>query len=178
MISVAIISIFFISGIVLTVKKIWPRFVICPICAGVFGTWIWILIGIWIGRLEADNWKLIAALLMGGSVVGIAYQFESKVRIGKTLAWKILFIPTGFMLAYNLIYFYWSYSILLSIIIAAILFFFIKWPVTSERHINNENRVEDIDPVQSSLAEVPEGTRAKGTSETLYGIENKMKNCC
>ena len=67
---------------------------------------------------------VVVALLMGGSVVGIAYQLEKKIRFGKVMAWKILVIMAGFSLAYNIIYFSWFYLISLSAIIALLFFIF------------------------------------------------------
>ena len=44
---------------------------------------------------------IIPAMLMGGSVVGLAFQLGEKLDHGKSLIlWKTLFIPTGFVLAY------------------------------------------------------------------------------
>ena len=133
-------------------RKIWPSFRLCPICAGVAGTWIWILIGIWVGWLDVESWQLTVALAMGGSVVGIAYQLEKNMRPRKILAWKILFIPIGFALAYYLIYFSAVYVISLSVIILFLIFIFIDWPVINNENVNKQDQVSEI--------------------------EEKMKNCC
>ncbi|OGM96883.1 MAG: hypothetical protein A3J46_03890 [Candidatus Yanofskybacteria bacterium RIFCSPHIGHO2_02_FULL_41_11] len=151
MIIIATISIFLIASIIMFLRNR-QILKICPICAGVTGTWIWILVGIWTGLLEADSWRLVAAIAMGGSVVGIAYQLEKKVRAEKSIAWKILFIPTGFALTYNLIYFSWIYAALLLIVISFLLFIFLGRPVFNGRHANKDGRVVDI--------------------------EEEMKNCC
>lgn len=152
MIIITTLSIFVISGMIFLARKIWPSFRVCPICAGVSGTWLWILIGIWTGWLEANSWKLIAALAMGGSVVGVAYQIEKRIKPDKIMAWKIFFIPTGFALAYNLIYFSWLYVLLLSVIIFLTIFFFLKWLVSSKSRTDKDGRIVDI--------------------------EKKMENCC
>ncbi len=131
----------------------WPSFKVCPICVGVSGTWTWILIGIYFGSLETENWKLMAAILMGGSVVGIAYQLAVKIRPEKVMAWKVLFIPAGFILAYNLIYFSWVYLTLSAAIIFLLLLIFLIWPVSSIVH-------------------------SKNNSQNIEGLEDKMKNCC
>ena len=102
-----LISIFAITGLVWLFNKVAPL-KICPICAGVSGTWLWVLLGIYAGWLEAESWRLIAALAMGGSVVGIAYQLERRLPSHRSpLLWKTLFIPAGFLAVYSLIFSWW-----------------------------------------------------------------------
>jgi len=99
-----LISIFAITGLVWLFNKVAPL-KICPICAGVSGTWLWVLLGIYAGWLEAESWRLIA---MGGSVVGIAYQLERRLPSHRSsLLWKTLFIPAGFLAVYSLIFSWW-----------------------------------------------------------------------
>lgn len=90
---VALASIYLIAGAAATANKLFG-WRICPICAGVSGTWIWLL---------AADYRLTAALLMGGSVVGIAYQLEKRLPPERSpLFWKMAFIPMGFFAAYAL----------------------------------------------------------------------------
>ena len=78
----------------------WTR--ICPICAGVFGTWAWIVGGIYAGILAGDEWRVLATMAMGGSVVGFAYFMEKHLAEGRSRAfWKAVFIPTGFLGVYG-----------------------------------------------------------------------------
>lgn len=43
----------------------------------------------------------VDAMLLGGSVAGIAYQVEQRLPLERSpLLWKILFIPAGFVAAY------------------------------------------------------------------------------
>lgn len=82
---------------------------ICPICAGVSGTWLWMLAAKFLGY-EID--ATILAILMGGSVVGIAYQVEKRLsRRYSSLLWKSLFIPAGFIAVYSVISAWWVMSI-------------------------------------------------------------------
>lgn len=97
-----LLSILAIAGIASLWNRLAPRH-LCPICTSIAGTWIWILAGSWIGFLGGGDWRLIAALLMGGSVVGIAYQLEKRRAETLSLGWKIVFIPAGFLAAYGLI---------------------------------------------------------------------------
>src|SRR3989344_7349181 len=102
LITITAISILAVSGLVWLANRVLP-FTICPICAGVFLTWVGLIIAYTIGY-QID--LIIPALLMGGSVVGVVYQLEKKFRdlpVGRVLLWKILFIPTGFVVAYGIL---------------------------------------------------------------------------
>ena len=102
LITITIISVIVVAGVVWLANKILP-FTICPICAGVFLTWVGLIIAYTIGYQINLT---IPALLMGGSVVGVVYQLEKKFRdlpVGRILLWKILFIPTGFVVAYGIL---------------------------------------------------------------------------
>lgn len=119
---VAILSIFVITLFVWFLDSVSP-FTVCPICAGVSGTWIWMLAGRFLGY-PADN--VILALLMGGSVVGIAYKFENFIPKHKALLWKSFFISVGFFVMYNAILFLWAISFIgLLILFIGVLMFFV-----------------------------------------------------
>ncbi|MBI2316819.1 MAG: hypothetical protein HYU75_07360 [Betaproteobacteria bacterium] len=76
------------------------RVELCPICLGVAGTWLWMLLARFAG-LAVDASML--AVLLGGSAVGLAYQLERRLPPGRSpLLWKALFIPAGFVAAYAL----------------------------------------------------------------------------
>lgn len=123
---------------------------ICPICAGVSGTWVWMLVGIFSGQLSVASYQLPIALLMGGSVVGIAYQLEKKLPDGKSpILWKTLFIPTGFIAVYGILVPPRSiFFAAAALIVLAVFLFFL--PLNS------------ADPDRKKIRE----------------LEKKMKNCC
>lgn len=73
---------------------------ICPICAGVSLTWLWILVGFLGGFLNPADWLLPAAIFMGGSVVGGAYLLEKVLFSSYNFLWRSLFIIVGFLVAY------------------------------------------------------------------------------
>lgn len=84
---------------------LWPR--LCPLCAGVAGTWLALL------AAHAAGWALdlrLPALLLGGSVVGLAGLGE-KALAGRSratvLAWKTVFVLSGFATAYGLLLAAW-----------------------------------------------------------------------
>ena len=54
----------------------------------------------------------IVAMLMGGSVVGIAYQLEKRLSAGRSpLLWKTLFIPLGFIAVYGVVSSWWNAAV-------------------------------------------------------------------
>ncbi|KKU48566.1 hypothetical protein A3H10_03555 [Candidatus Uhrbacteria bacterium RIFCSPLOWO2_12_FULL_46_10] len=101
---IAVISIFALTGIIWFLNRFFP-WRVCAICAGVSGTWLW-MIGARILSYNID--LLVPAVLMGGSVVGLAYQLETKLpRHRSPLLWKTLFIPAGFMTVLYLLSWQW-----------------------------------------------------------------------
>ncbi len=73
---------------------------LCPICLGVGGTWLWMLVARAFG-LAFDTAML--PILLGGSAAGTAYLLEKHLPPGRSgLLWKTLFIPIGFIAAYGL----------------------------------------------------------------------------
>ncbi|MEK7144923.1 MAG: hypothetical protein AAB794_03675 [Patescibacteria group bacterium] len=147
-ITVAVISILAISLAAWLLNRMLP-FTVCPICAGVFLTWVG-LVSAHVMGYQVD--LVVPALLMGGSVVGIMYQLEKKlqnVSPGRTLLFKILFIPAGFVAAYGLLERSWT------ILTLAVVFLFLV-----------------------SLAFTASGRTRNSHEETVSSIENKMEDCC
>ena len=79
---IAIISIFVFTSAVWVLNKIIPV-KICPICAGVSLTWLWMLFGMGYGFLSVEKYQIVIAILMGGSVVGITNKLEEKYKAFK-----------------------------------------------------------------------------------------------
>ena len=101
MITTTIISILSITVLVWLAN----RALGAKICAGVSLTWIVMLAARYLGY-EID--PVILAMLMGASVVGLAYQLEKKLQTNRLqLLWKTFFIPSGFLAAYGLVYSNW-----------------------------------------------------------------------
>ena len=120
---ITIISIFIIGFLVWLANHFLP-FRICPICAGVSGTWIWLLTGYFMGY-QID--LIIPAMLMGGSVVGLAFQLGEKLDHGKSLIlWKTLFIPTGFVLAYSILFKEWLVFFVILVFLLVITYLFLS----------------------------------------------------
>jgi hypothetical protein len=145
MLTITIVSIAGITCAVWLANNVLP-FKVCPICAGVSGTWMSMLALSFLGY-EID--LVIVAMLMGGSVVGIAYQLEKKLAAGKSaLAWKALFIPAGFVVAYSLVLAQWAMLAVSFVLAGAITWAFLK------------------------KAESPEQGRR------VEELKQKMENCC
>ncbi len=76
----AILSILILTCVVWVLNKKLP-FQICPICAGVSLTWLWMLFGMGLGFLSVEKYQMVIAILMGGSVIGIVNKLEEKWKI-------------------------------------------------------------------------------------------------
>lgn len=81
---------------------------LCPLCAGVAGTWLGLL-GAHLAGFTVD--LRLPAILLGGSVVGLAAQGE-KILANRSetyqLVWKTLFVTIGFATAWFVINLAWS----------------------------------------------------------------------
>lgn len=85
---------------------------ICPICTLTAGTWITLLIYRELGHAVDP---VILAILMGGSVVGIAYT------LNRSSAWfKLAFVPVGFVAVYAIVSQYWLMSLVATVAAAAV----------------------------------------------------------
>ncbi len=150
MLAITTISILAITGLLWLLNRI-QAFKICPICAGVSGTWLWMLAAKFLG-FQID--LIIPAMLMGGSVVGIAYQLEKKLPAASSgwqtpLLLKTLFIPAGFIAAYGILVQWWIVFLvaLVFLLLASFLFLF-------------------------------SGNKPSSQKEAVKELEKKMKDCC
>lgn len=97
---IALISIVVLAGVGFAARKL-LGIAVCPICAGVAGTWGWMLVAHYAGYAVDVT---VLGLLMGGSPVGIAYVLEKKLPAGRSpLWWKFFAIPSGFAAMYGLL---------------------------------------------------------------------------
>lgn len=133
------VSILAITGLAWLARKVLP-FPVCPICVGVAGTWLWMLAA----RLAGFAFDAsMLPILLGGSVVGIAYQLEKHLPRGRSpLIWKTLILPTGFAAAYGLTVPQWS---LLAMAGAALLLLTAVFFVPPRRSEKNSAAVEKLE---------------------------------
>src|SRR3989338_6263239 len=103
----AILSILIITLVVWLVNKKLPV-QICPVCAGVFLTWLWMFIGMSLGKLLIANYQLPVSVLMGGTVVGLMSKLEQFINLKFVLIWKMIFVVSGFTAVYSLITDQWG----------------------------------------------------------------------
>src|SRR3989344_1296003 len=99
-----IIALVLVAGITLGVKaanKFLP-FSVCAICAGVSGAWVLLSFAILTDLAQAAVYLSVITLLMGGTVVGIAYQAEKKFGWqGEKSFWlRFAIIAVGFYAAH------------------------------------------------------------------------------
>lgn len=111
----ALVSIWLLAGLAWLARRT-LRLSVCPICVGVAGTWLWMLVGRQFG-IGVDTSML--PLLLAGSVVGIAYQLDRYLPAGRSVAlFKSVAIPLGLAAAYALEQSLWG---LLAAMVAALL---------------------------------------------------------
>ena len=147
-IALTVASILGITALAHFAKRILP-FKVCPICAGVFITWVWLLGAHFVGY-PID--LVVPALLMGGSVVGIAYSLEKRslnISAERLLLWKVLFIPAGFVAAYSLLAQLWTALLFAAAFLILVSFLFLS-----------------------------ESGKTAPRGESAGDIEKKMKDCC
>ena len=142
------ISIFLIICLSLIFNKFFGKELkICPVCAGVAGTWAWMLVARFIGY-EVD--LMILSMLLGGSIVGIAYQIEKRsLPRQSSVLLKISFIPIGFISVYGLLSQWWIMFGISMIVLLGIAFLFLR---QSKNPDNSQKTIEDL--------------------------KEKLKNCC
>jgi len=154
---IATISILAITTIVWLLNKILP-FKVCPVCAGVSGTWFLLLVGILSDVLPVASYQLLVSILMGGTVVGIAYQGEKRFKgvEENIFRFKAPVVVLGFLLVYlalnNLS---WVGLAVEAVILAALVYLFFISP-RGKKEINIHER----------------------SSGVVEDLEEKMKNCC
>jgi len=144
-----------ITTLVWLLNKVFP-FEICPICAGVSGSWLLLSAGISFGLLEAGSWQLAVALAMGGSVVGIAYKSEHMFSWGRgnPMVWKLIVISIGMPLAYSAVSFLSFKVFIAEVIFLSVLtyIFFVRKQEYKSVAAESNNKIKEL--------------------------EDKLKNCC
>lgn len=125
---------------------------ICPVCAAVSFIWLLISVGITAGLLESENWKLIMAIAMGGTAVGIAFQAEKRFGWHSPII-KLGVITIGFILAYFAISNISLWVLIFEAVIILVLgYLFFIFGIDSNVSIGDPKKIKEL--------------------------EEKMKNCC
>lgn len=152
---IVVISVLVITGLAWLANRFLP-FQICPICAGVSLTWLLLLIGVLTNQLLIANYQLLITMLMGGTVVGIAFQGEKRFRWAaeSIFRFKVPVVIIGFLLVYWAVNNISWLGLGIEVIVLGILIylFFIQ-----------SGRVEQF---------------SQGESPKVRELEEKMKDCC
>ena len=129
-------------------------FSVCPLCVGVSVTWFLLTFMVLAGFAPADIYLDVITLLMGGTVVGIAYQAEKKFgwKGEKALWFKFAVIVVGFYLAHIAVGgLGWSvFTIELFVLATLAYLFFIR----------------------------QDGANLKSYSAKVEKLEKELENCC
>ncbi len=125
---------------------------ICVVCAGVSLTWL-TLTALVLGGIRPTSYFLLPiALLMGGTVVGIAFQGEKKFKWAKNLFyWKVPVVIIGFVIAYLLLINMSWPTFIFELILLGILIYFLFLQPTANR---------------------------LSTKESVSELEDKLEDCC
>lgn len=142
-------SVIVIAASAATLKRLFG-WMICPLCAGVAGTWVWILAGMYGALLPREEWQLLSAILMGGSTVGIIYQLERRRGEPLSARVKVALFLLGFIAAYGLLTEAWVVAAPGAALFAASALFLMKKPASPP----------------------------KDEYEKLKELEERMKQCC
>src|SRR3989338_8385829 len=152
---IVILSIFIITGVVFLFNRL-SLLKVCPICAGVLGTWLWMLAGMVFGYLPTTNYQLPISILMGGSVVGIAYQAEKHFlrKSENALLWKAIFIPFGFATVFMIVNFFCLRALIGILILKLTALVFLDWKqatsdkkqeISDKRQVISETRKKKLE---------------------------------
>lgn len=145
-----------ITVFVWMLNKVLP-FKICPVCAGVSGTWLILTAGILSDLLPAASYQLPIAVLMGGTVVGISYQGEKTLLLADWhgLVWKALVTVVGFPAAYlSLLNMSWKLLGFEVILLSTLLYlFFVRPSVKIKSQMRSAKEIADIDRLERKMEE-------------------------
>ena len=138
------------------------RINICPICVSVGGAWFILSAIVAWGYLGPQQLIIPISILMGGSVVGIAYQGIQKCEWASShpLLWKSLIIFLGMPVSYFLVSNLSKRIVIIEFVLLLITayFFFIERPKKPSGSGESQVRL--------------------GESQKIRDIEEKMRQCC
>ena len=111
----------------------------CPICLGVMGTWISLLLMRFLGQ---DVEPAILALLLGASTVGVGYQGAKYLKKeSEQLIFKIFSVVTGLVISYGVVYSDWK--IIIFGVVAALSgsLYFLKLPAPKAKDVKHVEKI-------------------------------------
>lgn len=151
---ILVVGILTFTGIGFVVKILTHR-AVCPICMGVSGTWLSLSIAVVATYLPLATWEMPIALLMGGSIVGIAYQGVQRIAwaAARPVLWKTLVLVPGFALAHAALRNLSLVVIVIEMIILSIIMYAYFWRTRARQY-------------------------AEYRGGRLAAIKKQLKNCC
>ena len=156
-------AIIFVTGSILIfigLTELINRFSIyhlCSLCVGVSATWFLITAGILSNLFLLNDYILLLAILMGGTVVGIAYQGGQRFHWAdkNIFYFRVTVILLGFILTYWAIRHINWITFVVEIFLAALIFYTYFIAPVRKHSLLNANQ-----------------------SERIKALKEKMKNCC
>lgn len=149
-----LILIIIITAMVWALNRALP-FKICPVCAGVSGTWIIFTALVLGGIIPNSSFIIPISILMGGTVVGIAYQGEKSLPWVRhyPVAWKLAVIVTGFPLVYGAVqYMSWTtFGVELVVLAGLVYLFFVKRGIPGAPHVPHGTDAQDVQKIEKWL---------------------------
>lgn len=149
-----ILFIVIITGLVWVANKILP-FKLCPVCAGVSGAWTLLTAAMLSNILPTTSYLLPTAILMGGTVVGIAYQGEKSLQWVRRypVAWKLAVMIVGFPLVYGALqYRSWiTFSVELVALAGLVYLFFMRRGASGTTHPSHPGDAPDVQKIEKGL---------------------------
>ena len=124
---------------------------ICPACVGVSSAWLILTAGVLTEMLSSNSWQMIIAILMGGSVVGIAFQGEKSIKWAEKnpMWWKLIVVLPGFLAVYGAIkYMSWGTLAGAIVVLGAVMYVFFvrKGKVSPQQvHRNDDPSVKKLE---------------------------------
>lgn len=134
----AVASVLAITGVVSLARAL-LAVRLCPICLGVGGTWLWMLLARELGYPVDPT---VLALLLGASVAGIAFLVEKRLPPARSaLLWKTLFIPGGLLAAHGVVAQQWIVVGAVVLALGVLTAFFLSTPAAASGTGRN---IEDL----------------------------------
>ncbi|MBI2552750.1 hypothetical protein HYW17_05630 [Candidatus Uhrbacteria bacterium] len=161
----AILLILIITGVVWFLNKLLP-FKLCPVCAGVSSTWITLSVLVLSGIIPTcpapsllwcgdSSFIIPISILMGGTVVGIAYQGEKSLHWVRRypIAWKLAVMVVGFPLVYGAVqYMSWAtLGVELVVLSGVVYVFFIRRGIHGEPHAPHRSDAQNVQNIEKGL---------------------------
>lgn len=107
---------------------------LCPICIGVSSSWLLLQFGVLAGFLPLSQVEILIAILMGMSVVGIAYQGENRIPA------ILVGLPLAYWFASNIT---WINLVIEIVILAFVGYIYLVLP--AQKEVGTDRKVSAVE---------------------------------